>query len=232
MARLKLADALILIAAYDEETKIGGVVRGVRSKGYPVLVIDDGSSDRTAERARAEGAEVLRSNVNGGKGASIRKGIEHFLIGDKQVLILMDADGQHDPSDLEAFLEALSAEKLDFIVGNRMGDPGRMPFVRRITNRILSAIVSRAAGQIILDSQCGYRAIRREAVRRMTLKTSRYEIESEMLLQASQLGYAIGNVPVRCIYGNEKSRIRPFRDTLRFIRFIRSWRGNIRTHDN
>lgn len=217
---LQASDVLVLIPAYNESEKIGSVVRRVIEKGFPALVVDDGSTDGTADELRGLSAQLIVSPVNQGKGASLRKGFESFLRQNLRAVILMDADGQHDPEELGLFLRALGEKGCDFVIGDRLRNPAGMPWIRVVTNRFMSWMISAVAGQKISDSQCGYRAIRREALQKMTLSTARFEIESEMLLQASRLGFKIGSVPVRCIYENEKSRIHPVTDTIRFFKFI------------
>lgn len=215
---MKSREALVLIAAYDEEKNIGALIARVREQGFDVLVVDDGSRDGTPRAADAAGADVLRSEKNQGKGASIRKGIDRFLEGDKKILILMDADGQHDPEDLPLFLRAMYGS--DFVVGNRMGDPQGMPWLRRLTNRAMSATISTLSRRRVPDTQCGYRAVRREALSKIRLTTDRFEIESEMLLEAGRTGASVTSVSVRSVYEGGPSHIRPLRDTARFISFL------------
>lgn len=186
---------------------------------FPVLVVDDGSTDATGDRSRTAGAELLKLRENGGKGAAMRRGFDWFLGRGYKAVVTMDADGQHDPQDLWGFLAALE-HGADFVIGNRMGDLRGMSPIRRLTNRFMSGLISRQAGFPIPDTQCGYRAITREALRDMRLTVSRFEIESEMILQAAEMGLNVRSVPVRTIYGTEKSRIRPVRDTIRFFKFL------------
>jgi glycosyltransferase involved in cell wall biosynthesis len=221
MADLNKADICVVIPAYNEEKNIARVVAGARALGYATLVVDDGSSDRTVGLARGAGAdEVLTASANQGKGAVIRRGLERALAKPFAAVILMDADGQHDPRELESFRAALQQTSFSVIVGDRMGRPEGMPWLRRVTNRFMSWILSALTGQRIPDSQCGYRALRRDAARKIDLKTSRFEIESEMLLEAARHGFKIGSVPVRSVYEGGASNISPFRDTIRFFSFL------------
>jgi glycosyltransferase involved in cell wall biosynthesis len=221
MADLKKTDVCIIIPAYNEEKNIRRVVSHVRELGYPVLVVDDGSSDRTAAFAREAGAnEVVTARLNQGKGAVIRLGFEWALAKSYPAVILMDADGQHDPQELESFRAALQKTDHSVIVGNRMGRPEGMPWLRRTTNRFMSWMISLLGGRKIPDSQCGYRALKREVIEKIILTTSRFEIESEMLLEAARNGFSVGSVPVRSVYEGEESRISPFRDTIRFFSFL------------
>ena len=213
-------EVCVLIPAYNEEKNISRVLGALKRSGYSVVVSDDGSSDRTAEAAKSLGATVLLADQNRGKGASLRRGFQWFLRQHYKALVLMDADGQHDPEALGSFLNALSRPDGYFIIGNRMRDPGGMPFIRVAANQWMSWLISSVAGQKVPDSQCGYRALRREVVERMMLNTSRFEIESEMILEASRLGFKIISIPIASVYEGGHSHIRPFSDTFRFFRFL------------
>ena len=224
MAGLVKTDCLVIIPAYNEEKNIARLVAEVRALGFPVLVVDDGSKDATVSKAQEAGAEVLMTSVNKGKGAAMRRGFEWFIGKNFLVNVVMDSDGQHDPKELELFLKALNDDGAHVIIGNRLHDPKGMPWIRRATNRFMSRIISSVANQRVPDSQCGYRALRREVLQEIILKTSRFEIESEIILEAAQHGFKISSIPIQCVYRDEKSRINPFRDTLRFFSFIaRYW---------
>src|SRR5215470_11967838 len=122
-----------VIPAYNEEKHIGDVIRRTRQKLDDVLVVDDGSRDKTAERAREAGAEVIVHSQNRGKGETIKTGLRHWL--DRQVdfVIILDADGQHRPEEIDRFLAAaVAADRPKLILGNRMNDLSSMPLVRRI----------------------------------------------------------------------------------------------------
>ena len=190
----------------------------MRSLRFPVLVVDDGSSDGTPGKIKNLDVHSILSLKNKGKGASLRKGFEWFLGQNYSALILMDADGQHDPTQLSSFMKKL--EEADFVIGNRMQDPHGMPWLRRMTNRCMSWMISAIAGQKIPDTQCGYRAITREALQKIQLRTTNFEIESEMLLEAARRGLVIRSVSIRSVYEGETSHIRPLRDTIRFFKFI------------
>lgn len=220
MAGLSKEDVCVLIAAFNEEKRIAAVVKEVRARGFSVVVADDGSADATAAVARAAGATVLETPANEGKGSALRRGLEHFLKTNSKAVILMDADGQHDPADLDLFLEALGQDRMPLIVGNRMAKPVGMSLVRRLTNRFMSWLLSKICGQDVPDSQCGFRAMKREAAERISLRSDRFEIESEMILEAARAGFDIGSIPVQCLYAGEASRVRPIRDTWRFFKFL------------
>jgi glycosyltransferase involved in cell wall biosynthesis len=218
--KIQKKDFCVLIPAYNEELKIARLAEEVRACGFFLLVIDDGSRDRTAEMVMRHGIECVRFPENQGKGAALREGFRWFLASPYQAVIMMDSDGQHDPKDLDLFVEVLGQNDTDLVIGNRMGHSEAMPPVRRATNRLMSWVISAFIRRRVPDTQCGYRAIRKEALKRMNLRTNRFEIESEILLEAGRLGLAIGSVPIRSVYAGRKSHINPVRDTFRFFKFI------------
>ncbi len=220
MATLTNADCLVIIPAYNAERDISELIQAIRAFGFTVLVIDDGSKDATAAKAEKAGATVLISKVNQGKGAALRRGFDWFLKQNYSAAIIMDSDGQHDPKELRLFIDALGQNDGQVFIGNRLDDSKNMPWIRKATNRFMSWIVSSVAKQSIPDSQCGYRAIKREVLEKISLTTCRFEIDSEILFETARAGFKIISVPIRCVYRNEKSHINPFRDTIRFFRFL------------
>jgi glycosyltransferase involved in cell wall biosynthesis len=205
-----------LIPAYQAEDTVAAIVRGARDHVERVVVVDDGSSDASGEKARSAGAEVLRRETNGGKGEALRSGLRLVLASDATHVAFVDADGQHDPADLPALLAAARAGE-PFVIGSRMGDPDAIPAYRYRTNEIGSRILTRMTGHEIEDAQSGYRVVSADLLRRLDLKAKGYSIETEMLLKAAPLVRRFAHVPVRAIYGGP-SHYRPFRDT-----WITSW---------
>ena len=210
----------ILIPAHNEARTIADVVRAVKAKGFDAVVVDDGSSDNSAALAKEAGATVLVNFKNQGKGFSLQRGFDYIISRDYDALITMDADGQHAIEDLDGFVALFNAKKPDIICGNRMTDHEGMPWVRLITNKIMSGLISLVCRQKVYDSQCGYRLIRAEVLRNVQLSSSAFEIESEVLIKSSKKHYRIASVPVKTIYGAEVSKINPFFDTARFIIYI------------
>src|SRR3954463_9614776 len=157
-----------VIPAYQDEKHIGEIARRTRERLDYVLVVDDGSTDQTEQRAREAGAEVIVHDQNRGKGEAIKTGLAHWLRdgnppgsgpdGKITWVILLDSDGQHLPEEIDRFLVAAAdAERPTFFIGNRMNDVRRMPLIRRVVNRYMSSQISRICGQTIPDTQCGYR---------------------------------------------------------------------------
>jgi len=209
---------LALIPAYNEAARVGDVVTRARPHVGEVVVVDDGSADDTAAVARRAGATVLRHPENRGKGAAILTALAHLAASGAQYGVLLDADGQHDPAEIPRLVAAAEEAGAGLVLGNRLGDTRTMPADRLWANRFTSWVTSRLAGQRIEDSQCGYRLLRRSVVADLKLTTSRFETETEMLIQAGRAGHRLISVPVRTIYlEGRQSHIHPFRDTVRFL---------------
>jgi glycosyltransferase involved in cell wall biosynthesis len=212
-----------IVPAYNEESRVVSVLRDLKKQLHAgnIVVIDDGSTDRTAETARAEGVHVVRHEHNKGKGDALKAGFAHFY--DRphvEAVFTLDADGQHDPVEIPAFIERYEQTGADVIIGSRMADTSAMPPLRIMTNRFTSAVITMRSGCRIADSQSGYRLIKVALLRRLKLVTSRFDTESEILIRAARSGAVIDEVPIQTIYAGEKSKINPLRDTLRFFRLV------------
>jgi glycosyltransferase involved in cell wall biosynthesis len=213
-------NALGLIPAYNEAAHIAQVVYGA-SVNVPILVVDDGSTDDTARLAEAAGASVVRHSMNRGKGAALLTGFTCALEHDYEAVVTLDADGQHDPTEIPTFLDAFRRGAGDLIIGRRRFD--QMPKVRQWANATGSRLLSWAIGQPVYDNQSGYRLLSRRALETLRFTTTGFDLEVEMIVQAAQAGLHIGWVPIRTIYANERSDIDPLVDTARFLRVV--WRA-------
>jgi glycosyltransferase involved in cell wall biosynthesis len=213
-----------VIPAYCEAVHVRDVAQRARAQLDHVLVIDDGSTDATAEHARQSGAEVIVHPQNRGKGEAIKTGLRHWLArGEIEFIVLLDADGQHLPEEIGHFLAAAAVTDAGLFVGTRMHDVRRMPFVRRVVNRYMSNRISRLCGQPVPDTQCGYRMLHRTLIPHLLDGSSRFDYETEMLLIASRQGFRIASVPISTVYSDEVSSIRPVRDTIRFLKLLRRY---------
>ena len=213
---------MVLIPAYQAGQAIGSLIREIRALGLRVAVVDDASTDGTAAQAQAAGAQVIRRPVNGGKGAALREGFSVICRSGVDWIVTMDADGQHLASEIPLLLQEAVRGRSDIVIGNRMEDPRRMPLDRRLTNRFMSWLISRLAGQRVPDTQCGFRAISRRVLESVTLVSEHFEIESELVLRGARAGFRISSVPISSVYQQQMSFIRPFQDTLRFLKLLRS----------
>ncbi|MFA5118170.1 MAG: glycosyltransferase family 2 protein [Candidatus Omnitrophota bacterium] len=210
----------VIMPAYNESRAIEGLIKCLREQNLATIVIDDGSSDNTASLAKLSGAVVLENPQNIGKGASLTKGFDYALSQGFDAVVTMDGDGQHLPEEAAHFITVAERSNAGILIGNRMNQVQNMPFIRVQTNKFMSWIISRLCRQMIPDTQCGFRLIRSEVLKKISLRTYKYEAESEILIQAARLGFSIESVPVKTIYRDEKSSIHPVWDTIRFIRFI------------
>jgi glycosyltransferase involved in cell wall biosynthesis len=213
------ANCLAVIPCLNEEKAIGTVVKAVRHYLPTVLVVDDGSSDATAKTAIQEGAIVLKHEQNQGKGAALNDGLRWGLKKGFSWALIMDGDGQHASEDIPAFFSAAERTSVALVVGNRMQNAHAMPYLRRWVNRWMSRRLSQAARKFLPDSQCGFRLINLNDWSTIPVTTSRFEIESEILLRFVRAGLSIAFLPIQVIYKNEKSKIHPLQDTVRWFRW-------------
>jgi glycosyltransferase involved in cell wall biosynthesis len=221
------APILALIPGYNEAPRIGPVIEAAREH-LPVVVVDDGSTDGTAQVAELAGATVLRQVPNAGKGAALRAGFRHALAVGASAVVTLDADGQHDPAEIPAFLAAWEARRAPLIIGRRSF--GEMPPSRRIANVLGTRTFSWAVGQPIADNQSGYRLIGAELMELLLdSRETGFEFEVEMITTAIRAGVIIDWVPIRTIYAGEPSHIRPVQHVTSFLRVTRAARRTVRT---
>jgi glycosyltransferase involved in cell wall biosynthesis len=216
-----------LIPGYNEAPRIGAVVEAAR-RHLPVIVVDDGSTDGTAEVARAAGAEVIEQRPNQGKGAALRAGFRKALEGGAEGVVTLDADGQHDPAEIPAFLAAWSTDpRPDLVVGRR--NFRAMPAIRRLSNEIGGRAFSWAVGRDVPDNQSGFRLVSRRLAE-LTLASDEhgFAFEVEQITTCIRLGGTIAWVPIRTIYAGAPSHIRPIAHLREFIRIVRQARRDVR----
>ena len=211
----------VVIPAYNEAATVESVVNEVLvSHKLPVIVVDDGSIDATADMAERAGATVLRHDGNMGKGVALRTAIQHVVEKGYDPALFMDADGQHSPSDLGRFMERWDRTKADLIIGTRMGNPVGMPMLRLFANTSSSIIVSALSGKWISDSQSGFRLVSRRLLERILDQGGEegFEFESEMIVDAVRDGFSYSEVPITCIYGTERSHYDALGDSMKFLK--------------
>jgi len=214
-----------VIPAYNEEGRIGDIVARARNFVDLVIVVDDGSSDRTAQEAGGAGASVLVHPVNMGKWAALRDGVEEALREGADVVVTLDADGQHPPEEIPRLLAALLGA--DVALGFRSRE--RMPAVRRLSNLITTGLLRALFGVRVRDSQCGFRAYRRAAAEvLLRVEGPGYEGETESLVRLTEAGMRFAEVPVSTIYAGERSKIRAARDIYRFLSTVLRLRLRLR----
>jgi glycosyltransferase involved in cell wall biosynthesis len=213
-------DVAILIPALDCEATIASVVRAARRRVEIVLVVDDGSSDRTAELAAAAGAEVLRHERNRGKGAALRTGMQRLIERGFERALSMDGDGQHLADEISVLLAESDAEPRALVVGARRIEPGAAAPIRLFGNRFANRWVRIASGLALPDTQSGFRVYPLRATAALACRAAHFAFETEVLIRAARAGMPIRFASVRVFYppaGERRSHYRPFLDTVRII---------------
>ena len=205
-----------ILPAFNEEVSIGSMVLHARQHANHVVVIDDGSKDRTSEMAKLAGAEVIRLSKNMGKGMALRTGFEHAGKNGCDVVITMDTDGQHDPDDIGKLIAPILKGEADIVNGSRYmnGKDENTPFYRRIGQNILDKATNLNAGLKITDTQSGFRAFARHTLPVFRFKSNGLAIESEMLMDAANAGLRIKEVGIGVRYDVGNSSENPIKHGL------------------
>jgi glycosyltransferase involved in cell wall biosynthesis len=204
-----------LIPAYNAQETIGPVLKKIEPLKIDTIVINDGSSDETKRVASENGALLLDHPLNLGKGAALRTGFQYILQRNYEVVITLDADGQHDPSEIPSLLKIFQSVNPDILIASRASEFGKMTFLRRFWNRLGVKAVARLCHSDITDSQSGFRLIRAEVLREISLSSSRFETELEFLIKACKKGFSVLSVPIitQKVDGTGSSHFRPVADT-------------------
>ena len=223
---MSYAHVVCVIPALNAAPTLPGVVAGLRESlpGSHIAVVDDGSMDGTHAVAESIVDETIRFTRNRGKGAALRAGFRAALDRGADVVLTIDADGQHDAAFAPALVEALGTA--DLAIGARDRRSPDMPAGRRLTNRMSAAAVGRCIGRTVEDAQSGYRAVRAAVLPYISPPGDRYEFETEFLILAGRRGYHIAYVPISTRYpAIVPSQFRPVRDSARIIGSL--WRFSV-----
>ncbi len=229
-------DIVIAIPAYRAEKELSQFLPHLLNyiPASQVVVLIDGDYDSSKIVCKSCGIQTIIHPENRGKGAALTT-LFHSLANKFSWIITMDADGQHIPEDIPQFIDKIKQEDQNcaIVVGSRNRSGTSMPFARKCSNGLTSWFLSLVTGQVIADSQCGYRAYRSSVVQSFSCRYTRFEMESEILILTSSLGHRITNVPVSTIYNGGPSHISHLKDTLRWIRavflttmYVRNSKGN------
>lgn len=197
---------VIVIPAYNEESVIAEVVTGLRKTSHQIVVVDDGSSDRTAEAAELAGALVIRHVLNRGQGASLQTGISWALRSGADYVVTFDADGQHQPEDVPLLLEPLLDGRAEVTLGSRFLRPSQIPSSRRLLLRAATLFTRLASGLDVTDTHNGLRGFTREAAMRIQIHQDRMAHASELLDEIRQLDLSFVEVPVSIRYSEYSRR--------------------------
>ncbi len=191
---------IVVIPAYNEEKRVAKVVVDARAYADVVLVVDDGSTDRTGDVAREAGATVVRHLENAGPGAATMTGIEAARRMGADTVITLDADGQHDASDIPLLLAPIKDGRADIVFANRFGRRNSIPFIRRLFNAVGNVLTLLAAGKWVSDSQCGFKVFGPRSLAEVDLRMSGFEFCTEIVREAAQRRWRIAEIPSKVIY--------------------------------
>lgn len=208
---------VVCIPAYNEETRIGRVVQEARKFSQHVIVCDDGSADRTAVEATDSGAVVLRHDKNEGKGAALRTLLGVARKFSPDIIITLDADGQHDPSDIPKLVMPILDGSADVVIGSRFGNGNKIPIHRKVGNSILTTMTNVSAKTKVQDTQSGFRAYSSKVIPSITINRNGMGVDSEILIKVAKSGFKIEERRVSVKYGGETSTFNPLSHTLRVV---------------
>jgi glycosyltransferase involved in cell wall biosynthesis len=191
----------VVIPAFNEQARIGNIVRGVLKQGLRVVVVDDGSCDETTSVARSAGATVLRHSLNRGQGAALQTGISFSLISGANRIVTFDADGQHSIGDISRLLDPIYEGTADVTLGSRfLGESSSIPLARRILLRLAVVFTRVVSGARVTDTHNGLRAFSRRAAERLDIRLDRMAHASEIVDQVHQMGLPYEEVAVEVRY--------------------------------
>jgi len=208
-----------VIPFYNEERTIADIINRTLNFVDVVIAVNDGSTDNSKNNVpNNEKIIYFENEVNKGKGVALNKGFVECTKRDFEYTITLDSDLQHIPDKIPDIISALS--NYDIVIGNRLNDLSDMPFLRILSNKISSGLLSLKTGQKILDSQSGFRGFRTEILNDILPHFAGYEAESEILINAARKNYKIGFVPVPTIYADEISKIKPVQIIFSFLKTL------------
>lgn len=196
---------LVIVPAYNEGKRIQKLINRIRHAGFhDILLVDDGSSDNTAEIAQKSGIQVARHIINRGPGAATQTGFDIALKNDYEYVATIDGDNQHDPEEIGSLLDKLIESKADMVIGNRfLKGTNYIPQIRNVYNGVANLITFLFAGKWVSDTQSGMKVIRVEILPRIRLKTDGYEFCSEMIIKANKEKLRIVEAPISVYYDKE-----------------------------
>jgi glycosyltransferase involved in cell wall biosynthesis len=201
------------IPAYNEASYVGSIVLQARQYVDEVILVDDGSTDNTAMIAELAGATVIRHKQNKGYGAAVQRILVEAKKRNPDVLVLLDADSQHDPTEIPALIKAVS-EGCDLAIGSREAQKDKTPRYRRIGQKVVSRSTRLASKANISDSECGFRAFSQRAISELELKANGMAVSSETIVRAAEKNLKITEVPISNIYTMDGSTLNPIRHGL------------------
>ena len=197
---MKINNIWAVIPAYNEQKNIGNIIKKTKKYVDNIIVVDDGSNDKTKETAEKSGAIVLRHVVNLGKGATLKTGCDFAVKKGAKFIVALDADAQHNPNDIPRFIEKLG--KYDIVFSYRKAS-SKMPLVIRFGNWFISNVVNILHGVKLNDTQCGFRAFSKVAYKKIRWNATDYSMESEMIVMAGKQRLKYVQIPIETIYSDK-----------------------------
>lgn len=189
-----------IVPAYNEEKTIGQVLADLKNYVDKIIVVNDGSNDRTAEIAKSLGAEVYHHFLNRGLGASLKTGFEVAKKLNAEIVITFDADGQHRAEDIPKLIKPILDGQAEVVIGSRFLKKQKVPFLRLVYNWLANFITFLFSGLWVTDSQSGLRAFSRQALERLEIFSDRMEVSSEIIYQIKKQNLKLVEIPVQAIY--------------------------------
>jgi len=217
-------DFWVVIPAYNEARNIRDVVEGAKKYSSNIIVVDDGSKDKTYYNARKTNAIVLRHIVNLGKGAALKTGCDFAVMHKARKIVVLDADGQHDPNETPKFVKLL--EDYDIVFGYRRFT-NDMPFVLKFGNVFINYAINLLYGMRLKDTQCGYRAFTANAYKKIRWKALDYSMESEMIANTGKHKLKYKEIQIETIY-SDKYKGTTIIDGIKIVFNMLLWRLRIR----
>ena len=192
-------NVVAIIPAFNEEKTIGDVIESTKSFVDKIIVVNDGSDDRTQQIAKSKGAYVVTHVINRGLGAAIGTGFEVALRERAAIAVTLDADGQHDPNEIQKFIDAIE-QGADVVIGSRMLTRKGMPWHRQVANLLGNFVTFFLFGAWVSDSQSGFRAFSNYALEKIQIQTNRMEVSSEIIAESKHKNLKLVEVPIKAIY--------------------------------
>ncbi|MFC1711805.1 glycosyltransferase family 2 protein [Patescibacteria group bacterium] len=196
---------VVILPAYNEAKVIGGVIdrlnkelRNLKNLDKEIVVIDDGSRDKTAEIAKKRGAVLLKHIINRGLGGALATGLEYARRENVDVALTFDSDGQHEPEDIKKIIKPILENRANIVIGVR--DISKMPLDRKIMTFLSSLLTLIFFGIFARDTQSGFRAFDKKALKKVKIKTQRMEVSSEFFHEIKKSGLIFKQIPIKVIY--------------------------------
>ncbi|PIN70371.1 hypothetical protein COV93_01815 [Candidatus Woesearchaeota archaeon CG11_big_fil_rev_8_21_14_0_20_43_8] len=191
----------VVLPAFNEEKSIGSVIKDLKRNNYRnIIVVDDGSVDKTSEIAKKEGVQVYKHLINRGLGGALGTGIKAAVQNGAEIVVTIDADGQHDISDIKKAIKPIQDGDADVVIGTRLADPKGMPIIRKIGNWGFNCITYLLFNIWTTDSQSGFRVFSKDAAKNIRIKTNRMEVSSEIINEIKRNRLRFTEVPIKVIY--------------------------------